>query len=99
VCGGELLPTVFEGAVRKYLGLSQQLAATPGVTPYVRQRIQILEASLETLFPREAPPMPLEGYAPSEPDPPPEGVGPGEAEPAPSQPPNTERPLPPTAGL
>ncbi|HEV2165895.1 MAG TPA: DNA polymerase II large subunit, partial [Thermoplasmata archaeon] len=55
-CGGELQPTVFEGAVRKYLGLSQRLAATPGVTPYVRQRIQILESSLETMFPRDAVP-------------------------------------------
>ena len=50
-CGGSLTPTVFEGAVRKYLGLSQRLAATPGVTPYVRQRIQLLESSLATLFP------------------------------------------------
>lgn len=50
-CGGELAPTVFEGAVRKYLGLSQRLAETPGVTPYVRQRIQLLESSLATMFP------------------------------------------------
>ncbi|MCI4332205.1 MAG: DNA polymerase II large subunit [Thermoplasmata archaeon] len=50
-CGGALTPTVFEGAVRKYLGLSQRLAATPGVTPYVRQRVQLLESSLATLFP------------------------------------------------
>jgi DNA polymerase II large subunit len=50
-CGGELLPTVFEGAVRKYLGLSQRLSRTPGVTPYIRQRIQLLESSLATLFP------------------------------------------------
>ena len=50
-CDGELLPTVFEGAVRKYLGLSQRLAATTGVTPYMRQRIQLLETSLATMFP------------------------------------------------
>ncbi|MCI4334092.1 MAG: DNA polymerase II large subunit [Thermoplasmata archaeon] len=50
-CGGELSPTVFEGAVRKYLGLSQRLARTPGVTPYLRQRIDLLENSLATLFP------------------------------------------------
>jgi DNA polymerase II large subunit len=53
-CGGELLPTVFEGAVRKYLGLSQRLAQTPGVTPYIRQRIQLLESSLLTMFPGSA---------------------------------------------
>lgn len=50
-CGGELLPTVFEGAVRKYLGLSQRLAETAGVTPYLRQRIRLLESSLATMFP------------------------------------------------
>ena len=50
-CDGELLPTVYEGAVRKYLGLSQRLARTPGVTPYIRQRIQLLESSLGTMFP------------------------------------------------
>ncbi|MHB8351552.1 MAG: DNA polymerase II large subunit [Thermoplasmata archaeon] len=50
-CGAELLPTVFEGAVRKYLGLSQRLADTPGVTPYLRQRLHLLESSLSTLFP------------------------------------------------
>ncbi|HEV2519843.1 MAG TPA: DNA polymerase II large subunit [Thermoplasmata archaeon] len=93
VCGGELLPTVFEGAVRKYLGLSQQLAATPGVTPYVRQRIQILESSLETMFPRDSLPTPLEGYDRAE------AAAAEPAAAAPSKPPNTERPLPPTAGL
>lgn len=50
-CDGELIPTVFEGAVRKYLGLSQRLARHEGVTPYLRQRIQLLESSLQTLFP------------------------------------------------
>lgn len=50
-CGGELMPTVFEGAVRKYLGLSQRLAETAGVTPYLRQRIRLLESSLTTMFP------------------------------------------------
>jgi DNA polymerase II large subunit len=61
-CGGELLPTVFEGAVRKYLGLSQRLAQTPGVTPYVRQRIQLLESSLATMFPGSSEQTVLEAY-------------------------------------
>ncbi len=50
-CRGELTPTVFEGAVRKYLGLSRRLAETEGVAPYLRQRIEVLEASLQTMFP------------------------------------------------
>jgi DNA polymerase II large subunit len=61
-CGGELLPTVFEGAVRKYLGLSQRLATTPGVTPYLRQRIGLLESSLATLFPGSGDQKMLEAF-------------------------------------
>jgi DNA polymerase II large subunit len=50
-CDGELGSTVFEASVRKYLPLSQRLAETDGVTPYVRQRIQLLADSVATLFP------------------------------------------------
>ncbi|HYA57994.1 MAG TPA: DNA polymerase II large subunit [Thermoplasmata archaeon] len=53
-CGGELLSTVYEASVRKYLPLSQRLGAMDGITPYVRQRIQILADSLSTLFPGAA---------------------------------------------
>jgi len=103
VCGGELLPTVFEGAVRKYLGLSQRLASTPGVTPYLRQRIQILESSLSTMFPTSPSQTTLEGYGRAGP------AGPAAAAQEPpaveagspehSERPNTVGPLPPTAGL
>jgi DNA polymerase II large subunit len=66
-CHGALTPTVFEGAVRKYLGLSQRLAATPGVTPYVRQRVQLLESYLGTLFPGTPQQATLDGFeAPAE---------------------------------
>jgi DNA polymerase II large subunit len=61
-CGGELQPTVYEGAVRKYLGLSQRLASTAGVTPYLRQRIQLLDTSLATMFPTEVTQTTLETY-------------------------------------
>ena len=61
-CGGALAPTVYEGAVRKYLGLSHRLASTPGVTPYVRQRIQLLETSLGTLFPGTVSQTTLDAY-------------------------------------
>jgi len=50
-CDGELLSTVYEASVRKYLPLSQRLGAMEGVTPYVRQRIQLLADSVATLFP------------------------------------------------
>ncbi|HYB77781.1 MAG TPA: hypothetical protein VEE83_03760, partial [Thermoplasmata archaeon] len=50
-CDGELLSTVYEASVRKYLPLSQRLGAMEGITPYVRQRIQLLADSVATLFP------------------------------------------------
>jgi DNA polymerase II large subunit len=50
-CDGELLSTVYEASVRKYLPLSQRLGAIDGITPYVRQRIQVLTDSVATLFP------------------------------------------------
>ncbi|MGI0071819.1 MAG: DNA polymerase II large subunit [Thermoplasmata archaeon] len=50
-CHGELGSTVFEASVRKYLPLSQRLAEIDGITPYVRQRIQLLADSVATLFP------------------------------------------------
>ena len=52
VCDGELSPTVYEGAVTKYLGLSKGLATQDGVGDYLKQRVQILEASILTLFPQ-----------------------------------------------
>ncbi|MCI4331586.1 MAG: DNA polymerase II large subunit [Thermoplasmata archaeon] len=61
-CDGDLLPTVYEGAVRKYLGLSHRLAETVGVTPYIRQRISLLESSLATLFPGSLAQTTLEAY-------------------------------------
>ncbi|HTT25835.1 MAG TPA: DNA polymerase II large subunit [Thermoplasmata archaeon] len=63
-CPGEISPTVFEGAVRKYLGLSQRLAGIDGVTPYLRQRVELLEASLLTMFPGTAAQTTLENFAP-----------------------------------
>ncbi|MDG6913552.1 MAG: hypothetical protein JRN35_10815 [Nitrososphaerota archaeon] len=51
-CGGELTPTVYEGAVTKYLELSKGLASQEGVGDYLKQRVRILEDSILTLFPQ-----------------------------------------------
>ena len=50
-CDGVLLPTVYEGMVRKYLSLCERLGSIEGVPPYVRQRVEVLAQSLTTLFP------------------------------------------------
>jgi len=50
-CDGELLSTVYEASVKKYLPLAQRLGAMDGITPYVRQRIRVLADALGVLFP------------------------------------------------
>jgi DNA polymerase II large subunit len=66
-CDGELLATVYEGSVRKYLPLSQRLGAIEGITPYVRQRIQVLADSLATLFPGAGAQTTLDQFRPPAP--------------------------------
>jgi DNA polymerase II large subunit len=61
-CDHELQSTVYEGSVRKYLPLSRRLAEMDGITPYVRQRIELLSDALGTLFPTAAAQTTLETY-------------------------------------
>jgi DNA polymerase II large subunit len=63
-CDGALASTVFEASVRKYLPLSQRLSEIDGITPYVRQRIQLLSASIATLFPNPTSQTTLDRYRP-----------------------------------
>ncbi len=62
-CDHELQSTVYEASVRKYLPLSRRLAEMPGITPYVRQRIELLSDALATLFPAAAAQTTLETYS------------------------------------
>lgn len=80
-CGGELLPTVYPNNVTKYLGLSRSLAARFGVSSYLRQRVEVLESSAQSLFPPAAKAPGLDHYdsSPATPAPP--------AEPAEQDPP------------
>jgi DNA polymerase II large subunit len=63
-CDGELLSTVYEASVRKYLPLSQRLGEVEGITPYVRQRIQVLADSVGTLFPGSTAQTTLDRFRP-----------------------------------
>lgn len=49
-CGGKLLLTVSEASVKKYLGTSQQMAAKYHLTPYLRQRLELLSLQADSLF-------------------------------------------------
>jgi len=66
-CDGELLSTVYEASVRKYLLLAQRLGAMEGITPYVRQRIQLLADSIATLFPGATSQTTLDRFRPADP--------------------------------
>ncbi len=73
-CDGALASTVFEASVRKYLPLSQRLGEVEGITPYVRQRIRLLGASIATLFPNPTAQTTLDTFGGPEP---PDRGGPG----------------------
>jgi len=49
-CRSALTMTVHEGSVRKYLEVSKQICERYGVNHYVRQRIEHIEESIESVF-------------------------------------------------
>ncbi len=49
-CGGTVSLTVYEGMVTKYLETAAEIADQYEVRPYTRQRIEVLEQSLSSLF-------------------------------------------------
>jgi DNA polymerase II large subunit len=52
-CGGKLLLTVSEGSVRKYLGISMGLIEKYGTSSYLKQRLQLLEREIDSVFTNE----------------------------------------------
>lgn len=49
-CGGNVVLTVHEGAVRKYLEISKEIGERYGVSSYTRQRIELLDYDICSLF-------------------------------------------------
>ena len=49
-CGGNVILTVHEGAVRKYLEISKEIGERYGVSSYTRQRIELLDYDISSLF-------------------------------------------------
>lgn len=52
-CGGKLVLTVSKGSVEKYLQITKGLIDTYNLDDYLRQRIQILEMSISSVFENE----------------------------------------------
>lgn len=49
-CGGNVILTVHEGAVRKYLEVSKKVAIKYEVSSYTQQRIELLDRDIKSLF-------------------------------------------------
>jgi len=49
-CGGNIILTVHEGAVRKYVEVSKEVAAKYDVSTYTKERIEILEKDIADTF-------------------------------------------------
>ena len=49
-CNGKLILTVHEKSVKKYLEISKKVAEKYHIPPYARQRIKLVEKSIDSLF-------------------------------------------------
>jgi DNA polymerase II large subunit len=49
-CGGNLILTVHEASVKKYIGISKRLAERYGVKEYTMQRVALMEQAVDSLF-------------------------------------------------
>ena len=52
-CGGNIIPTVHEGSVKKYLEMSRDICSRYRVSEYTRQRVQVLDMAIESTFGQE----------------------------------------------
>jgi DNA polymerase II large subunit len=48
VCSG--IPTVHEASVKKYLEVSRRICEAYAISPYTRQRIEVLALAIESTF-------------------------------------------------
>ena len=62
-CGGNIVLTVSEGTVTKYLEISRFIANNFEVSPYTRQSLDIIEKNLERVFGRKSRQMSLAGFS------------------------------------
>ncbi|MFA5613213.1 MAG: DNA-directed DNA polymerase II large subunit [Methanoculleus sp.] len=49
-CGGNVIPTVHEGSVKKYLEMSRDICTTYAVSEYTKQRVEVLCMQIESTF-------------------------------------------------
>jgi len=52
-CGGNIIPTVHEGSVKKYLDMSRDICKQYQVSEYTKQRVKVLDMAIESTFGQE----------------------------------------------
>jgi DNA polymerase II large subunit len=52
-CGGNIIPTVHEGSVKKYLEVSRLICEKYQISEYTRQRVMVLDQAIESTFGQE----------------------------------------------
>jgi DNA polymerase II large subunit len=53
VCNGNIIPTVHEGSVKKYLEMSREICRKYKVSEYTKQRVEVLELAITSTFGEE----------------------------------------------
>ncbi|MDD1675756.1 MAG: DNA polymerase II large subunit, partial [Methanomicrobiales archaeon] len=52
-CGGNIIPTVHEASVKKYLEISRQICADFRISEYTQQRIEAIDMAIQSTFEKE----------------------------------------------
>lgn len=52
-CGGNVIPTVHEGSVKKYLDMSRRICEEYNISEYTRQRVEVIDMNIESTFGEE----------------------------------------------
>ncbi|MDD1678519.1 MAG: DNA-directed DNA polymerase II large subunit [Methanomicrobiales archaeon] len=52
-CGGNIIPTVHEASVKKYLEISRQVCRDFRISEYTRQRIEAIDLAIQSTFEKE----------------------------------------------
>jgi DNA polymerase II large subunit len=53
ICNGNIIPTVHEGSVKKYLEMSREICRKYKVSEYTKQRVEVLELAIMSTFGEE----------------------------------------------
>ena len=53
ICNGNIIPTVHEGSVKKYLEMSREICRKYNISEYTRQRMEVLDLAIASTFGEE----------------------------------------------